>query len=64
MLLVDNPFFNKYNKNYTLDNRYNMNKIDQQKEVDRILDKINRSGMKSLTPKEKYILKEYSKISR
>ncbi|HWB26381.1 MAG TPA: rhomboid family intramembrane serine protease [Chitinophagaceae bacterium] len=63
-LLIDNPFFNKHNKNYTLDQRYNMDKIDKQKEIDRILDKINRSGIKSLTPKEKQVLDEYSRISQ
>lgn len=63
-LLIDNPFFNKHNKNYSLDQRYNMDKLDRQKEVDRILDKINRSGMKSLTAKEKKVLDEYSRISQ
>jgi len=63
-LLIDNPFFNKHNKNYSLDQRYNMDKLDKQKEVDRILDKINRSGMKSLTAKEKQVLDEYSRISQ
>jgi hypothetical protein len=33
-------------------------------EVDRILDKINKRGMKSLTPKEKEILEQYSKTVR
>lgn len=63
-LLVDNMFFNKHNRNYTIDHRYNMERIDKQKEVDRILDKINRSGMKSLTQKERQALDEYSKISQ
>jgi hypothetical protein len=63
-LLVDNVFFNKHNRNYSVDQRYNMEKIDKQKELDRILDKINRSGMKSLTQKEKQALDEYSKISQ
>jgi len=63
-LLVDNAFFNTHNKNYTVDQRYNMQRIDKQKEVDRILDKINRSGIKSLTPKEKQVLDEYSRISQ
>ncbi len=63
-LLVDNFFFNKHNRNFTIDQRYNIEKIDKQTEVDRILDKINRSGMKSLTLKEKQMLDEYSKISR
>lgn len=64
LLLVDNLFFKTENYNYTVDQRYNMQKIDKQKEIDRILDKINRSGMKSLTSKEKQDLKEYSKIAQ
>ncbi len=64
VIFVDNLFFNVNNKNYTVDHRYNMEKVDKQKEIDRILDKINRSGMKSLTPKEKRDLKEYSKIAQ
>jgi len=63
-LLVDNYFFNSHNKNYTIDQRYNIDKLDRQKEVDRILDKINRSGIKSLTAKEKQVLDEYSRISQ
>lgn len=62
VLLIDNLFFKTTNYNYTVDQRYNLEKVDKQKEVDRILDKINRSGMKSLTPKEKQALDEYSKI--
>ena len=64
LLLVDNLFFKTENYNYTVDQRYNLQKIDKQKEIDRILDKINRSGMKSLTSKEKQDLKEYSKIAQ
>ncbi len=63
-LFIDSVFFNRHNKNYTVDQRYNIEKIDRQKEVDRILDKINRSGIKSLTPKEKQVLDEYSRVSR
>lgn len=63
-LLIDNYYFNSQNKNYTIDQRYNINKLDRQKEVDRILDKINRSGIKSLTAKEKQVLDDYSRISQ
>jgi hypothetical protein len=41
-----------------------MEKADKQKELDRILDKINRSGIKSLTQKERQALDEYSKINQ
>jgi membrane associated rhomboid family serine protease len=59
-LLVDNYFF-KHHYNYTLEDRYNLNKKTQQAEIDRILEKIHKRGINSLTKKEKGILNEYSK---
>jgi hypothetical protein len=41
-----------------------MDRADQQKEVDRILEKINRRGMRSLSRKEKETLEEYSRKMR
>jgi membrane associated rhomboid family serine protease len=38
------------------DEEYNRNKIEQQREIDRILDKIAKAGYESLTKKEKEIL--------
>lgn len=60
LLLVENQFFKSKYK-YTIDQRYNLEKIDKQKEVDRILEKIHRKGMNSLTKKEKETLEDYSK---
>jgi membrane associated rhomboid family serine protease len=60
-LLVDNFFFNNHRSNYTLDQKYNAERADQQKEVDRILDKIGRHGMKSLSKNERETLRSYSK---
>ncbi len=47
-----------YRKNAPLisDFDYNKNKVAQQKEIDRILDKIARAGYESLTKQEKEIL--------
>ena len=64
VLLIDNQFFRTQKKFYSVDHRYNAEKLDKQNEVDRILDKINKRGMKSLTPKEKEILQQYSKTVR
>lgn len=64
VLLIDNQFFKTQKKFYSVDHRYNAEKVDRQMEVDRILDKINKRGMKSLTPKEKEILEQYSKTVR
>lgn len=59
-LLVQNLFY-KTHQNYTVDDRYNIHKRNRQEEVDRILEKIHKKGMNSLTRKEKQTLKEYSR---
>ena len=62
LFLVDNLFYKSHN--YTIDHRYNMEKIQQQSEIDKILEKIHKKGIKSLTKKERQRLEEYSKISK
>lgn len=47
---------------YTLDQRYNLEKHQQQQEVDRILDKIHRKGFNSLNKEEKETLENYSRL--
>lgn len=59
-LLVQNLFY-KAHQNYTVDDRYNVNKRNRQEEIDRILEKIHKKGMSSLTRQEKQTLKEFSK---
>lgn len=59
-LLIDNFFYNAHHHYYDVDHKYNFNKANQQAEIDRILDKISRSGVKSLNKKEKQTLDEYS----
>jgi membrane associated rhomboid family serine protease len=61
LLLVDNLFYKTHEDFYSIDHRYNAERVDQQKEIDRILDKINRKGMRSLNRKEKKALEVYSK---
>lgn len=46
---------------YSLEDRYNFQKKAKQEEIDRILEKLHRNGMKSLTKKEKEDLEMYSK---
>lgn len=60
-LMVQNLFFRTH-QNFTVDDRYNINKRNKQEEVDRILEKIHKKGMGSLTRQEKQTLKEYSKL--
>lgn len=61
LLLVDNFYFKTHKKNYTIDHRYNEQKVNSQKELDLLLDKINKKGIDSLTAKEKRKLEELSK---
>lgn len=59
-LLIDNLFFKEHSGKYTIDHRYNMEKRFRQQEVDRILDKISKRGINSLTKEERQLLKDYS----
>ncbi len=61
VLLVDNLFYKKNKDHYSVDHRYNQNKFQSQQEIDRILDKISRKGMNSLSRGEKEKLRNYSK---
>lgn len=60
-LLVDNLFFKTHPKAYNIDQRYNLEKNKRQNEIDKILDKINKKGIDSLSTSEKQKLREYSK---
>ncbi len=59
-LLVQNLFYRTH-QNYTVDDRYNIHKRNRQEEIDRILEKIHKKGMGSLTRQEKQTLREFSK---
>jgi membrane associated rhomboid family serine protease len=60
-LLIDNYFFKTHKEYYSVDHKYNIEKSIRQSEIDKILDKISKRGIASLTQKEKDTLKEYSK---
>lgn len=60
-LLVDSQFSRMHSKGLTIDQRYNLQMREKQEEVDRILDKIHRKGMSSLTKAERQLLDEYSR---
>lgn len=57
-LLVDKRY--SVRKRHTIDHSYNMDKQKKQQEIDRILEKIHRRGMNSLTQKERDILNKNS----
>lgn len=48
-------------KQFTIEDRYNISKKNYQEDIDRILEKINQKGISSLTKKEKQMLDEYSR---
>lgn len=61
LLMVDNLFQRKNKDFYSVDHKYNADKQDLQKRVDRILEKIHQKGIKSLSDKEKKLLEDYSR---
>ncbi len=61
ILLVDNLFFKKHNDDYSIDHHYNKTRAIQQRQIDKILDKIGKEGISSLSKKEKAILERFSK---
>ncbi|HVM89188.1 MAG TPA: rhomboid family intramembrane serine protease [Puia sp.] len=64
ILLVENLFYNEHKNHYSIDHLYNQEKNKNQQEIDKILDKINKKGINSLTKKEKETLKENSRKIR
>jgi membrane associated rhomboid family serine protease len=61
ILLIDNYFFKKHSNAITVEHRYNMERVSKQEEIDMILEKIHKKGIKSLSAKEKQALEKYSK---
>ncbi|GGH64013.1 membrane associated rhomboid family serine protease [Filimonas zeae] len=63
ILLVDNFYFKAHKHYYSIDHKYNEERTNNQLEIDRILDKINKKGMNGLSKAEKDKLKRYSQNS-
>ncbi|TGD57905.1 rhomboid family protein [Flavobacterium humi] len=61
LLIESDIFFKTKKKYYSIEHRYNEQKVNQQKEIDEILEKIGKKGINSLTAKEKEKLEEFSK---
>jgi len=60
LLLVDNQYFKTHIGDYDIDDRYNLGRMDRQQEIDFLLEKIHKKGIKSLTKKERDTLEKYS----
>ena len=59
-MLTSNKASTKNLTSYTIDDLYNEQKIGKEKEINRILEKIHKKGISSLSTKEKDILEKYS----
>ncbi|PSL50324.1 membrane associated rhomboid family serine protease [Chitinophaga niastensis] len=59
-LLIDNYFFKRHQVFVDIDDKYNYERANREKEMDAILDKIHKKGMNSLTKSEKEKLDRYS----
>jgi membrane associated rhomboid family serine protease len=61
ILLIDNQFFKSQKRYFNIDEKYNEQKSNKQKELNFLLDKISQKGIGSLTQKEKQRLDSLSR---
>lgn len=54
------PFSRSEQSSMSIDDRYNISRQEKEKELDRLLEKINKKGITSLSTKEKERLKQLS----
>jgi hypothetical protein len=59
ILMVNNFNTKKHNNHYRIDHKYNEEKVSKQQEMDKVLDKISKKGIDSLSAKEKEILEGF-----
>ena len=50
----------KKDENYTIDDRYNSEKLERQKEIDHLLSKMGKNGIEDLSEKDRKRLDELS----
>ena len=58
---IKNRFFPDEKRNYTIDDQFNSDKRDREKEIDRLLSKMGKNGIKDLSEKDRKRLDELSK---
>jgi hypothetical protein len=58
---IKNKFFPDQQQNYTLDDKFNSDKRDREKEIDRLLSKMGKNGVNDLSAKDRKRLDELSK---
>ncbi|MGC5744731.1 DUF6576 domain-containing protein [Chryseobacterium sp. NFX27] len=59
---IRNRFFPDRQKNYTIDDQFNSDKREREKEIDRILSKMGKNGINDLSAKDRKRLDELSKM--
>ncbi|BAO74727.1 possible Rhomboid family protein [Winogradskyella sp. PG-2] len=60
ILMANNFSLKKKNPPLNFEHKHNIKKVDKQKELDKLLDKISKRGIDSLSKKEKKRLEEFS----
>ncbi|RNA61264.1 rhomboid family protein [Chryseobacterium nematophagum] len=59
---IKNKFFPNKEKNYTLDDKFNSDKREREKEIDKLLSKMGKNGINDLSTKDRKRLDELSKM--
>ncbi|MGG7470991.1 DUF6576 domain-containing protein [Chryseobacterium arthrosphaerae] len=59
---IRNRFFPKKHTNYTIDDQFNSDKREREKEIDRLLSKMGKNGINDLSAKDRKRLDELSKM--
>ena len=58
---IKQKFFPEKEKNYTIDDKFNSDKREREKEIDRLLSKMGKNGVNDLSAKDRRRLDELSK---
>lgn len=59
---IKNRFFPDQQKNYTIDDQFNSDKREREKEINRLLSKMGKNGINDLSEKDRKRLDELSKM--
>ncbi|MCX8534453.1 DUF6576 domain-containing protein [Chryseobacterium luquanense] len=58
---IKQKFFPEKEKNYTIDDKFNSDKREREKEIDHLLSKMGKNGINDLSAKDRKRLDELSK---
>ncbi|AYZ14106.1 rhomboid family protein [Chryseobacterium arthrosphaerae] len=59
---IRSRFFPRKHTNYTIDDQFNSDKREREKEIDRLLSKMGKNGINDLSAKDRKRLDELSKM--